>query len=87
MCIRDRLIGLSANVEIILSQVTDVYAVPYDAVGTDENGGSVVYARSGGETEFTACLLYTSFFPAPRGITIPNGTNGRCTCSAKSRWT
>ena len=53
------LIGLSAKVEIILSQVTDVYAVPYDAVGTDENGGSVVYARSGGETEFTAIPVET----------------------------
>lgn len=53
------LIGLSAKVEIILSQVTDVYAVPYDAVGTDENGGSVVYARSGGETEFTAIPVKT----------------------------
>ena len=30
---------------------------------------------------------WVSFFSAPRGITIPNGTNGRCTCSAKSRWT
>lgn len=27
---------------------------------------------------------WVSFFPAPRGITIPNGTNGRCTCSAKA---
>ena len=53
------LIGLSAKVEIILSQVTDVYDVPYDAVGTDENGGSVVYARSGGETEFTAIPVET----------------------------
>ena len=53
------LIGLSAKVEIILSQVTDVYAVPCDAVGTDENGGSVVYARSGGETEFTAIPVET----------------------------
>ena len=28
-------------------------------VGTDENGGSVVYARSGGETEFTAIPVET----------------------------
>lgn len=36
-------IGMSASVEIVLSSVDDVYIVPYDAVGTDENGNSVIY--------------------------------------------
>ena len=39
------LIGLSAKVEIILSQVTDVYAVPYDAVGTDEKRAAAWFLR------------------------------------------
>lgn len=45
----DLLIGIQAQVEIIKSQVTDVYVVPIDAVGTAEDGTSYVLRKTGGE--------------------------------------
>ena len=47
------LIGLSAKAEILLSEKENVYTVPYDAVTTDEDGNSIIYARTeeGGEFE------------------------------------
>ncbi len=53
------LIGLSAKVELILSQAENVYAVPYDALETDESGQTVVYARMPGETEFSPVPVET----------------------------
>ena len=41
------LIGMSAKVEIIISEKSNVYSVPYDAVGKDENGNDVVYVKNG----------------------------------------
>ncbi|MDO4197972.1 MAG: efflux RND transporter periplasmic adaptor subunit [Erysipelotrichaceae bacterium] len=38
-------IGMSVEVEIILSSIDDVYTVPIDAVGTNDFGESVVYAQ------------------------------------------
>ncbi len=46
------LIGLSAKAEILLSEKEDVYTVPYDAVTTDENGNSIIYAKKQGEDTF-----------------------------------
>ncbi|MDO4566054.1 MAG: HlyD family efflux transporter periplasmic adaptor subunit [Oscillospiraceae bacterium] len=43
------LIGMNASVEIILSTIDNVFVVPYDAVGTLENGSSVVYVLTGEE--------------------------------------
>ncbi|MEA4911424.1 MAG: efflux RND transporter periplasmic adaptor subunit [Oscillospiraceae bacterium] len=40
------LIGMNAKVEIILSSIDNVYTVPYDAVGTDEKGNSIVYVMT-----------------------------------------
>lgn len=37
-------IGMSAKVNLIVEQKQDVYAVPYDAITTNEAGESVVYA-------------------------------------------
>ena len=45
----DLLIGIQAQVEIIKSQVSDVYVVPIDAVGTAEDGTSYVLRKTGGE--------------------------------------
>lgn len=45
----DLLIGIQAQVEIIKSQVNDVYVVPIDAVGTAEDGTSYVLRKTGGE--------------------------------------
>ena len=45
----DLLIGIQAQVEIIKSQVTDVYVVPIDAVGTAEDGTQYVLRKTGGE--------------------------------------
>ncbi len=41
------LIGMNAQAEVIITQVSDVYVVPYDAVGTNENGEKVVYVQDG----------------------------------------
>ena len=41
------LVGMNARAEVIISQVSNVFSVPYDAVGTDENGNSVVYVQNG----------------------------------------
>ena len=43
------LIGMNAQAEVIITQVSDIYVVPYDAVGTDENGKKVVYVQNGEE--------------------------------------
>lgn len=40
------LIGMSAEVKIILSSTGDVYTVPLDAVGTDDSGNSVIYVKN-----------------------------------------
>lgn len=45
----DLLVGIQAQVEIIKSQVTDVYVVPIDAVATAEDGTSYVLRKTGGE--------------------------------------
>lgn len=45
----DLLIGIQAQVEIIKSQVNDVYVVPVDAVGTAEDGTNYVLRKTGGE--------------------------------------
>lgn len=43
----DRLrMGLTAKCSIVLKEATDVYAVPYDAVHTDEQGNSVIYVSN-----------------------------------------
>ena len=53
------LIGLSAQVEIILSEEEGVFSVPYDAVETDEDGQSVVYARSSEDEDWQAVPVTT----------------------------
>lgn len=42
------LVGMNAKLNIILSTTDNVFVVPIDAVGADENGGSVVYVKTGG---------------------------------------
>ncbi|MEG2165163.1 MAG: efflux RND transporter periplasmic adaptor subunit [Ruthenibacterium sp.] len=41
------LIGMSAKVNIIIGGKQNVYAVPYDAVGIDDAGNSIVYVKEG----------------------------------------
>ncbi len=41
------LIGMNAATEIIITQVSEAFVVPYDAVGTNENGEKVVYVQRG----------------------------------------
>ena len=43
------LIGISAKVEIVISEKNDVYTVPRDAVGTADDGSSYVLRKTGGE--------------------------------------
>ncbi len=55
-------IGMSVSLEILLSSVEDVFIVPYDAVGTDQSGQSVIYEKTGGEgvnAEFEAVPVTT----------------------------
>ena len=42
------LVGMNASVDIVLSSIDNCFTVPYDAVGTDENG-SFIYRSTGGE--------------------------------------
>ena len=43
------LIGIPAQVEIIITQKDNIFSVPRDAVGTAEYGSSFVYRKTGGE--------------------------------------
>ena len=43
------LIGISAQVEIVVQQDEDVFTVPRDAIGTREDGSTYVLRRTGGE--------------------------------------
>lgn len=43
------LIGISAKVEIVISEKQGVFSVPRDAVGTAEDGSSYVLRKTGGE--------------------------------------
>ena len=51
------LIGMNAAAEVVITQVTDAYVVPFDAVGTNENGEKVVYVQNNGE--FTPVVVTT----------------------------
>lgn len=43
------LIGISAKVEIIVSEKDNVFTVPRDAVGTNDDGSTYVLRKTGGE--------------------------------------
>src|SRR5699024_10915749 len=43
------LIGISAQVEVVVRQDEDVFTVPRDAVGTHEDGSTYVLRKTGGE--------------------------------------
>lgn len=45
------LIGMNAKARVILSQKDNVFVVPYDAVGENENGEKVVYVQKGDDFE------------------------------------
>ncbi len=50
----DLLIGMNAKAKIILDGKSDVFAVPYDAITTDENGNDVIYiAKDNGNGKYT----------------------------------
>lgn len=42
------IIGVNAKVELILSTAENVFTVPIDAVGTNEDGETIVYVKTGG---------------------------------------
>lgn len=73
------LIGLNAQVEIILSQKEGVYNVPYDAVGTDENGNSVVYVKNGDTFEPVAVTtgMETDYYIEIMGADLREGMEVR----------
>ncbi|MCQ2434755.1 MAG: efflux RND transporter periplasmic adaptor subunit [Oscillospiraceae bacterium] len=51
------LIGMSARVKIVLDEKKDVFAVPYDAIGENEDGDSVVYvADESGDAHTVRCV-------------------------------
>lgn len=41
------LIGMNAKAEVIISQKDNIFVVPIDAVGTNENGEKVIYVQNG----------------------------------------
>ena len=43
------LIGIPAQVEIVITQKDNIFTVPRDAVGTAQDGSSFVYRKTGGE--------------------------------------
>ncbi|UWP67230.1 efflux RND transporter periplasmic adaptor subunit [Subdoligranulum variabile] len=43
------LIGISAQVEIVISEKDDIFTVPRDAVGTHDDGSTYVLRKTGGE--------------------------------------
>lgn len=43
------LIGMNANVEIVQSTTDNVFVVPYDAVGTEDDGTKYVLVKTGGD--------------------------------------
>ena len=43
------LIGIAAQVEIVISEKDDIFTVPRDAVGTHDDGSSYVLRKTGGE--------------------------------------
>ncbi|MCC8072694.1 MAG: efflux RND transporter periplasmic adaptor subunit, partial [Clostridiales bacterium] len=55
-------IGMNASVEILVSSTEDVYQVPIDAVGNDDDGnGDYVYRQTGGEgTDMTFEKIYVT---------------------------
>lgn len=48
------LIGMKARVSIILQEADNVYGIPYDAVLTDPDGSSYIFAAEAGERGYTA---------------------------------
>lgn len=56
------LIGMNATVKIVLSSTADVFTVPLDAVGNDEDGaGDYVYRKTGSEgTDMTFEKVYVT---------------------------
>ncbi len=58
----DMRIGMNASVEILISSTEDVYQVPIDAVGNDDDGnGDYVYRQTGGEgTDMTFEKIYVT---------------------------
>ncbi|MCD7722968.1 MAG: efflux RND transporter periplasmic adaptor subunit [Clostridiales bacterium] len=56
------LVGMNASVEIIVSSTEDVYQVPIDAVGNDNDGnGDYVYRQTGGSgTDMTFEKVYVT---------------------------
>lgn len=58
------LIGMNAKVEIIQSAAEDVFVVPYDAVGQNEDGSRYILARQQGDGE--------AFAPVPVTIGAEN---------------
>ncbi len=47
----DLLIGTNAMVEIMISSKDDVFTVPLDAIGEDENGNNVIFVQDATNTE------------------------------------
>ena len=73
------LIGLSAQVELILSESDGVYSVPYDAVETDENGGQVVYVQDGDDWKAVPVTtgMETDYYVEIRGDELQDGMQVR----------
>ncbi len=80
------LIGTSAKVNIVLSGKKDVFAVPFDAVGKDEKGNSVIYVKK--EKEFEPMIittgLETDYYVEIEGALLAEGLEIRASADNSS---
>ncbi len=79
------LIGMSAEVKIILSSTGDVYTVPIDAVGTDDSGNSVIYVK-GDDGTYSPVVVTTGesndYYIEVSGSELTDGMNVRASADA-----
>ncbi len=70
------LIGMNVKVQIVTSSEEDVYTVPIDAVGKDDNGNSIIYVKnSSGEFEAVKVTVGGSndYYTSISGDTLQEG--------------
>ena len=80
------LIGTGAKVNIVLSGKSNVFAVPFDAVGEDENGNSVIYVKNGADFEpmVVTTGLETDYYIEIEGTALSEGLEIRASADNSS---
>lgn len=70
-------VGMTAKCSIILKEAKDVYAVPYDAIHTNNSGDSVIYVQDGtSKKEVTVTKgMESDYYVAVSGDDLSEGLN------------